>query len=71
MLLDREQNDFVGTLSLIDGALKQRIGGYTYETKCTTEEERVRVLKEKFGIVLTKGEQEGIKGTYMEIKPVP
>ena len=71
MLLDTEKDDVVGTLALIDGVLKQRIGGYIYETKCTTEEERVQFLKEKFGIVLTKSEQEGIKGTYTEIKPVP
>ncbi len=53
---------------LIDGVVKRNDGGKTRsEHVCKTEEERVRVLRETFGIHLKEEEIQGAKGRIIEL----
>lgn len=59
----------IGKLMLADGVLKRNMGGKTEVIKeCRTEEERIEVLREYFGIYLTDDEKQGIKGFETELK---
>lgn len=61
--------DVTGILFLVDGTLKRRRFEETeVVVECKSEEERVRVLEEYFGIVLSERERKGIKGSVTEIK---
>lgn len=69
MILDEKLDDITGAVFLTDATLKRKIFDKT-ETlaECTTEEQRVSVLKDFFGIGLSKREQAGIKGSSTELK---
>lgn len=59
----------VGKIMLADGVLKRNMGGKTEVVKiCRTEEERVQVLEEHFGIYLTDKERQGIQGFETQLK---
>lgn len=59
-----EKHEIVGKVMLWGGDVKENNGGRTkLLMTCESEEERVEMLKAKFGIVLDKEEQEAIKGT--------
>ena len=63
-----EEGEIVGTLMLVGVDLKRRIKGKTEELKvCKTEEDRVQVLKEWFGIKLGDDERAGIRGMVTEL----
>ena len=54
---------------LVDGVVKENLGGKTIVIKvCEGEEERVRALEDFFGIRLTAEEREGIKWTGDRVK---
>ncbi|ROV89778.1 hypothetical protein VSDG_08613 [Cytospora chrysosperma] len=55
--------DIVGKMMLVDGVVKRNIGQKTERIElCRTEGERVRALKDYFGITLSDEEKEGITG---------
>ncbi|CAM1504679.1 Fc.00g022700.m01.CDS01 [Cosmosporella sp. VM-42] len=57
-----------GKKMLVGATLKENLGGKTRVVKeCGSEEERVQVLREEFGIELTEEEREGIRGHKTEI----
>jgi arylamine N-acetyltransferase len=57
-----------GKLMLINRLVKRNMGGRTKVVEeCKTEEERIAVLKEYFGITLTHEQREGIKGKFTEL----
>jgi arylamine N-acetyltransferase len=59
----------VGKRMLVDGVVKENLGGKTRVVKiCETEEERVEVLREFFGILLNEEEIGGVKGRNVELK---
>lgn len=73
--LRREKEDgtgdqeIYGKRMLVNALVKENLGGKTkIVEECKTEEDRVRVLKEWFGITLTAEEREGIKGSATELK---
>ena len=68
-LLDKHQNKPVGNLTLSSNKLKRRLHGQS-ETlmTCATEEERVDILKEHFGVELRPDEIESIHGLPSRIK---
>jgi len=69
MLLDEEKDDITGIVVLTDKIVKRRVQDKSeILAECTTEEQRVAALKEHFGIVLSREEQAGIKGTAGELK---
>lgn len=64
----REGESIIGKRMLVDEAVKENLGGRTIVLKmCETEEERVRVLSEMFGIVLTTEEAGAIRGYRTEL----
>lgn len=70
MIMDDAGEDIVGVVTLEGARLKRRIGGNTEELMtCKTEEERVGVLREYFGIVLSEKEQRGILRTVTALGP--
>lgn len=59
----------IGKRMLVNGVLKENLGGKTRVVRvCQGEEERVRVLREVFGIRLMKEEIRGIRGSSAELK---
>jgi hypothetical protein len=69
MILDEEKNDITGVLILSGSTMKKRLCGDT-ETlaECANEDQRVAVLKDYFGISLSRRERSGIKGMVTELK---
>lgn len=65
-----EQGPLVGTLVMLDGEVKRRIGTKDEGTieRCSTESERLAALKNYFNIELSEKEKEGIRGTKCELK---
>jgi len=58
----------VGKVMLVNGEVKRNDGGKTKVVRvCRSEEERVEVLREEFGIELTEEEREGIRGRNVEL----
>lgn len=58
-----------GKVMLVNEALKRNLGGKTEMVKvCRTEEERVEVFREWFGIELTEEEKGGIRGRAVELR---
>lgn len=56
----REGDAIVGKRMLVDAIVKENLGGRTSVLKvCESEDERVRALREMFGIVLTAEEVGG------------
>lgn len=63
MLLDEQGEQIVGKEMLAGAELKRNTGGKTQLVRtCMTEEERVEVLRDLFGLVLTAEEVQGIRG---------
>ncbi|KNG91225.1 hypothetical protein ANOM_000332 [Aspergillus nomiae NRRL 13137] len=64
----REGSSLYGKIILDQDKVKENLGGKSVLVKmCSTEEERVQVLRDKFGICLTKEEQKGIIGRRSEL----
>jgi hypothetical protein len=54
---------------LVNATVKENLGGKTkIVEECSTETDRVRVLKDWFGITLTQDEVQAITDTPTEIK---
>jgi arylamine N-acetyltransferase len=68
-ILDEERGDMIGALFLSGSLLKRRMFGHT-ETiaECANEDQRVGILKDHFGINLSRQERSGIKGMVTELK---
>jgi arylamine N-acetyltransferase len=67
--VDFEGLKAVSRTILVNVRLKRRINGESEELATfKTEEERIKVLKEVFGIRLTKEEQEGIKDRQLSVE---
>jgi arylamine N-acetyltransferase len=65
---ETEEEGIVGKLMLVNGEVKRNDGGKTrLVLTCTTEEERLKVFKEQFDILLTDEEVNGIKGRNVEL----
>ncbi|KAK4188034.1 PaNAT1 arylamine N-acetyltransferase encoded by the PaNAT1 protein [Podospora australis] len=65
---ERERVKVVGKAMLVNGEVKKNLTGKTEVVKiCQTEEERVEILKELFGIELTEEERGAIKGWRAEL----
>ena len=64
----RRGDEIYGKRMLVDGLVKENLGGKTtlIET-CTTEAERIAALKTHFGITLTEEQKEGIRGLGTEL----
>jgi arylamine N-acetyltransferase len=62
--------EIVGSVTFMGGNLTKRIGGGKSETikECETEEDRVKMLKEWFGIKLSDEEREAIRGWKSALK---
>jgi arylamine N-acetyltransferase len=67
---DGKENPIVGSVTLMGGTLTRRVGGGESEVikECTTESERVEVLRQWFGARLTEEDIGGIKATVTELK---
>ena len=64
-----EEGKLVGTVTMRDAVAKRRVGDEAVEMRtCKTEEERLEVLRDWFGIRLTLEEERGIRGTVTELK---
>ena len=64
-----EEGRFVGSLTMFNGEAKRKVGKETVERRCCgSEEERVSVLREWFGVVLTAEERRGISGLVTDLK---
>jgi arylamine N-acetyltransferase len=62
--------EIVGSVTFMGGNLTKRIGGGKSETikECVTEQERVEMLREWFGIELSAEERESIRGWKSALK---
>lgn len=59
----------VGKITLFNREVKRNDGGKTaLVTVCKSEEERLKVFEEQFGIHLTAEEIQGVKGRNVELK---
>jgi arylamine N-acetyltransferase len=68
MLLD-EHGNTEGVLILFQNEVKTRTGGHTSVLeRLESEQQRVRALEDRFGILLTKEQREGIKGLATELR---
>ncbi|RAK76078.1 arylamine N-acetyltransferase family protein, partial [Aspergillus fijiensis CBS 313.89] len=64
----RDGSNIYGKTILDQDKVKENLGGKSVLVEiCRTEEDRVRVLQERFGICLTKEEQDGIIGRKSEL----
>lgn len=64
----REGEAVVGKLMLMNGEVKQNMGGKTETVMvCRTESERVRALEEYFNITLTEEERGGVRGRNVDL----
>lgn len=69
LILDGEQKEAIGTLTLFGSELKHRERAHSEElVSCETEQERVRVLEKWFEVKLRPDEIRGIQGLPSEIK---
>ncbi|KAG8530896.1 uncharacterized protein KY384_004253 [Bacidia gigantensis] len=63
------KGQLIGSMSLMNGFAKRRMRGNTkLLTECKTEEERIRALRDYFGIEIKEDEKQGIKGLVTELK---
>ncbi|OKL60870.1 hypothetical protein UA08_03361 [Talaromyces atroroseus] len=70
--LKRPDSGIYGKVMLVNGDVKQNLGGKTsLLLTCKTEDERIEVLKSTFNITLTDEEREGIKGRVAELRSFP
>jgi arylamine N-acetyltransferase len=68
--LRKEGEDRIsGKVMLINGVVKQNLGGKTEVVmECKSEEQRIEALKKYFEITLTEEEKNGVLGTVTELK---
>jgi hypothetical protein len=65
---DGDKEKIVGKVMLVNGEVKRNMEGKTEVVKvCGSEEERIRVFGEYFGISLTEEEREGVRGRNVEL----
>lgn len=70
--LSEENGELEGFLILFHNEVKRRKGGTTEVIQTLkNEKKRVKALKDWFGIVLTEGEQKGIRGFVTELREKP
>lgn len=68
MILDKERQEIVGDITLFESLLRKRVHGeVSFEVECKSEEERVKLLQEHFGIKLRDVERKGIMGKEAQI----
>ncbi|KAK4179907.1 PaNAT1 arylamine N-acetyltransferase encoded by the PaNAT1 protein [Triangularia setosa] len=68
-LRDEETRKIRGKVMMVQGEVKQNLGGRTELVKvCKTEEERTATLKDLFGVELTDEEKGAIRGWASELK---
>ena len=68
MILNEDQDEVIGDLTLFERTLKKRIHGENQmQIECRSEGDRVDLLERYFGLELTTPEQEGINGTMSAI----
>ncbi|KAI4129771.1 MAG: hypothetical protein LQ338_002081 [Usnochroma carphineum] len=64
-----EDGRLVGAVTMKDAEAKKRIGKEVVETRvCKSEQERLQVMREWFGIRLTQEEERAIRGTVAELR---
>lgn len=64
-----ERGQLVGNVTMMNGEAKRRIGGQVLESRtCRSEKERLEVLREWFGLVMTEEEERAIRGTVTELE---
>lgn len=69
MILDDEKDDIIGALILSGSTLKRRkYGDSETLAECVSEDQRAAVLKDHFGINLSRRERDGIRGLVTELK---
>ncbi|KAI4241531.1 MAG: hypothetical protein L6R40_004510 [Gallowayella cf. fulva] len=69
MVMDEESGKVAGGFTMFNAEAKRKIGDDVVESRtCKREEERVAVLREWFGIQLTREEERGIEGLVTELK---
>ncbi|KAH7414066.1 arylamine N-acetyltransferase 2 [Phaeosphaeria sp. MPI-PUGE-AT-0046c] len=65
---ESEDQEIYGKRMLINGVVKENLGGRTSVVEdCRTEEQRIAALEKWFGIILTEEEREGIRGWGTEL----
>ena len=68
MILDEQREKIVGDVTLFEKILRKRIQGeIKFEVECKSENERVLLLQEHFGIKLSDAERTGIIGLVSQI----
>ena len=68
MILDTQTEEIIGDMTLFERILRKRIHGkVTLEVECKSENERLDLLQEHFGIKLRDCERKGIRGKEPEI----
>jgi hypothetical protein len=67
-LRGRGEEGIVGKVMLVNGEVKRNDGGKTRLVMvCKSEEERIRALREHFGIELVEEEINGVRGRNVEL----
>ncbi len=65
---EKEEEGIVGKVMLVNAEVKRNDGGKTkLVMTCKTEEERVKALKEHFGIELAEEDINGVRGRNVEL----
>ena len=68
MIMDTQREEIIGDMTLFERTLRKRIHGkVTFEVECRSEDERLELLQEHFGIRLRDCERQGIRGKEAEI----
>ena len=68
MILDSRTEEIIGDMTLFERTLRKRVHGkLVFEVECKSENERVKLLQEHFGIRLRDCEWKGIRGKQAEI----
>jgi hypothetical protein len=61
MIMDEAGEAIIGNITLFQGTIKETIGDdRKVVEECATEEERVKALKEWFGVEFTEEERNGL-----------
>lgn len=63
-----EDGKVVGAVTMFNEKVKREVGGVVVERFCMSEEDRLGILREWFGVRLTGEEERGIRGLVTELK---